>query len=205
MQTYLDEPEVEQPPPIDMSQPARVGLSNATVTWPSTSEAKPSQSDEHQNGTGSSASSTTAKNNDGFILKDVSLNFPNGELSIICGSTGAGKTLLMLSLLGETTILNGQVFCPRQPIADEIDEDGMVQADISEKDWILEHNVAFVSQTGKKDSCGTNMACMRFLTNTENVQHGCKMLVSVTTLYLVFRSTERDTLLFSRLVLLRRT
>ncbi|KAI8576230.1 hypothetical protein K450DRAFT_302879 [Umbelopsis ramanniana AG] len=144
VQTYLDEPEVEQPPPIDVSQPAQVGLSNATITWPSNNVESVSDA---QNGAGSSASSTTAKNSEGFILKDVSIDFPNGKLSIICGSTGAGKTLLMLSLLGETTVLNGQVFCPRQPIADDVDEAGNGDIEIPDEDWILEHSVAFVSQT----------------------------------------------------------
>lgn len=145
----MDEPEVEQPPPIDVSQPAQVGLTNATVTWPSNNVESSSSVSDAQNGAGSSASSTTAKNNEGFILKDVSLDFPNGKLSIICGSTGAGKTLLMLSLLGETTVLNGQVFCPRQPIADDVDEAGNGDIEIPDEDWILEHSVAFVSQTGK--------------------------------------------------------
>lgn len=55
----------------------------------------------------------------------------------------------MLSLLGETTVLNGKVFCPRQPIADDVDEAGNGDVVIPDEDWILEHSVAFVSQTGK--------------------------------------------------------
>jgi ABC-type transport system involved in cytochrome bd biosynthesis fused ATPase/permease subunit len=143
----LDEPEIDSPPPIDMSVPSRIALSNATVTWPSVAENAQKQV-EPQSGVNSSASSTTAKNGEGFILKDIDIEFPNGELSIICGSTGSGKTLLMLSLLGETTILNGEAHCPRQPVADDLDEDGTIQAAIPDKDWILEHSVAYVSQTG---------------------------------------------------------
>ncbi|CAM0141904.1 hypothetical protein VKS41_004394 [Umbelopsis sp. WA50703] len=146
VQTYLDEPEIDSPPPIDMSVPSRIALSNATVTWPSVAENAQKQV-EPQSGVNSSASSTTAKNGEGFILKDIDIEFPNGELSIICGSTGSGKTLLMLSLLGETTILNGEAHCPRQPVADDLDEDGTIQAAIPDKDWILEHSVAYVSQT----------------------------------------------------------
>jgi ABC-type lipoprotein export system ATPase subunit len=33
------------------------------------------------------------------MLVDMTLNFPDGELSLICGKLGSGKTLMLLGLL----------------------------------------------------------------------------------------------------------
>lgn len=41
-----------------------------------------------------------------FELRDVNLEFPVGELSLIAGATGSGKTSIFLALLGgELSIL----------------------------------------------------------------------------------------------------
>lgn len=47
-----------------------------------------------------------------FCLKDLNLTFPVGELSVIGGPVGSGKTSLLLSLLGETRRLSGRTFMP---------------------------------------------------------------------------------------------
>ncbi|KAF9942386.1 hypothetical protein BGZ65_001426 [Modicella reniformis] len=49
-----------------------------------------------------------------FELKDLNLQFPVGELSVITGPTGSGKTSLLLSLLGEINPVKGQAFLPRR-------------------------------------------------------------------------------------------
>ncbi|KAI7889871.1 P-loop containing nucleoside triphosphate hydrolase protein [Mucor mucedo] len=46
-------------------------------------------------------------------VKNLNLNFPIGQLSIVCGPTGSGKTTLLCSLLGETYCLSGQAILPR--------------------------------------------------------------------------------------------
>lgn len=43
----------------------------------------------------------SSQTNSGFYLRDLEVIFPSGKLSVICGSTGSGKTSLILSLLGE--------------------------------------------------------------------------------------------------------
>ena len=50
-----------------------------------------------------------------FILQDLTLSFPPGALSLVCGKLGSGKTLLLLGLLGEADVLAGQLSCPRSP------------------------------------------------------------------------------------------
>ncbi|KAK0555362.1 Transporter of the ATP-binding cassette (ABC) [Tilletia horrida] len=47
-----------------------------------------------------------------FSLKDLNLTFPLGELSIIGGPVGSGKTMMLLSLLGETHQVSGRIFAP---------------------------------------------------------------------------------------------
>lgn len=72
-----------------------------------------------------------------FYLEDITIDFPLEEITLICGSLGSGKTLLLLgklqgeetcdmgflstdetlpaALLGEAELLAGQVICPRSP------------------------------------------------------------------------------------------
>lgn len=47
-----------------------------------------------------------------FCLRDLDVKFPRGELSIIAGSVGSGKTTMLLSLLGETRRLAGRTYMP---------------------------------------------------------------------------------------------
>ena len=49
---------------------------------------------------------------DGFRLGTLDLAFPLGCLSVITGPVGCGKSTLILSLLGETTLFQGKVFMP---------------------------------------------------------------------------------------------
>ncbi|TDL15864.1 hypothetical protein BD410DRAFT_816853 [Rickenella mellea] len=45
--------------------------------------------------------------NVGFELKDLSIIFPEGKLTVVTGPTASGKTALLLALLGEMTLLPG--------------------------------------------------------------------------------------------------
>ncbi|RUS21137.1 P-loop containing nucleoside triphosphate hydrolase protein [Endogone sp. FLAS-F59071] len=74
-----------------------------------------------------------------FALRNIDVQFPLGELSIICGPTGAGKSSLLSALLGEMDIISGRVLLPRNPIsAPKI-------VDIST--GFVKNSVAYVSQT----------------------------------------------------------
>ncbi|KAF9437115.1 hypothetical protein BGZ76_001945 [Entomortierella beljakovae] len=48
-----------------------------------------------------------------FKLQNISADFPVGQLSLIVGPTGSGKTALLLSLLGELDRVEGHVYLPR--------------------------------------------------------------------------------------------
>ncbi|KAJ2730836.1 hypothetical protein IW152_004972 [Coemansia sp. BCRC 34962] len=47
-----------------------------------------------------------------FALRDISLRFPIGGLSIIVGSTGSGKSSLLSALIGEMSLTAGKVAMP---------------------------------------------------------------------------------------------
>ncbi|KAG0292891.1 hypothetical protein BGZ96_003540 [Linnemannia gamsii] len=48
-----------------------------------------------------------------FKLKNLSVDFPVGKLSVIVGPTGSGKSAMLLALLGELDRLEGNHFMPR--------------------------------------------------------------------------------------------
>ncbi|SPO07647.1 related to multidrug transporter (yeast bile transporter) [Cephalotrichum gorgonifer] len=50
-----------------------------------------------------------------FILRDINLSFPRGELSVISGKTGSGKSLLISSIIEEVDLLDGKIFAPTAP------------------------------------------------------------------------------------------
>ncbi|KAL5499202.1 hypothetical protein ACEPAH_1720 [Sanghuangporus vaninii] len=132
IEKYLGTAEVTPAEPLDGTQRPIV-LQSATVTWPqdrlSTESATPS------------AASTPRRK---FSLVDLTLEFPVGEMSLICGKLGSGKTLLLLALLGEADLLAGQISSPRSPPNVMASFTNIVP---SEKDWIVPGVCAYVPQS----------------------------------------------------------
>ncbi|KAF8854593.1 P-loop containing nucleoside triphosphate hydrolase protein [Acephala macrosclerotiorum] len=77
-----------------------------------------------------------------FVLRDLTLQFPNNSLSVILGPTGAGKSLLLAAVLGEVDVLSGSITVPRAPPVSERFNDKATAAD-----WIIPSAIAFVAQT----------------------------------------------------------
>lgn len=105
IEKYLNGAEVSPVAPLD-DQSKIITLQSCTITWPQ------DRSGSNASSLAPSASSTPRHK---FLLMDLTLNFPQGELSLICGKLGSGKTLLLSALLGEADILTGQLMCPRSP------------------------------------------------------------------------------------------
>ena len=113
---YLNTPEKVD----NTTQGDAISFDNATIAWPAD---HPEESDDR------------------YVLRNISLNFPNKELSVISGMTGSGKSLLLASILGESDVLNGTVKVPRAPsLHDRYDHKA------TREDWIIENAIAFVSQ-----------------------------------------------------------
>lgn len=49
-----------------------------------------------------------------FELLDLNVTFPTGKLSVISGPTGAGKSAILLALLGEMDCVRGESFLPKE-------------------------------------------------------------------------------------------
>ncbi|KAF2631314.1 hypothetical protein BU25DRAFT_361406 [Macroventuria anomochaeta] len=49
---------------------------------------------------------------DAFKLMDIDVKFKTGQLNVVVGPTGSGKTSLLMALLGEMTKLKGDVYLP---------------------------------------------------------------------------------------------
>ncbi|KAF8178248.1 multidrug resistance-associated ABC transporter [Pholiota molesta] len=130
IEKYLNSAEVNSVPPLE-EQSKTVAFQSCTATWP------------QDRSTISRAPSAAPTPKQKFLLVDLSLHFPHGELSLICGKLGSGKTLLLLTLLGESDILTGQVLCPRSP-PDSLASFATVK--VSQKDWIIEGVCAYVPQ-----------------------------------------------------------
>lgn len=159
IEDYLNEDEISTctTTGVDSANTAvKIGFESATVCWP-TSDTNNDNEEQNDNN-----SDTTAGDNDNnqqdstFTLKDISVIFPDNQLSLICGGTGSGKTLLMLSLLGETEIKQGTVYCPQSASSYTLDNSTAITSihlSLSDSDhvvppnWILKNAVAYVSQT----------------------------------------------------------
>ena len=113
---YLDGPEKD----LALVEPAEtVAFKDATISWPA-------DSDEVE---------------DLFTLRHVNIEFPNGELSVISGRTGSGKSLLLAAILGEVELLSGQITAPRSPTHEERHDNRA-----NRSNWILPGQKAFVAQ-----------------------------------------------------------
>ena len=116
IQKFLDSPEKEEstvPGP-------KVSFENVTIAWPS---------------------DDVEKEEDHFRLRNVTLSFPNHELSVVSGKTGSGKSLLLASILGETDVLSGTIQVPRAPPPEE-----RYDAQAMPNDWCIDAAIAFVAQ-----------------------------------------------------------
>lgn len=115
IEDYLSSPEIS----ILAKTSETIVFTNATITWPS---------DEDNEG-------------GRFILRSIDLVFPKGELSVISGKTGTGKSLLLSAILGEVNLLDGDIYMPEAP-GRFYRQDGKA----NKGNWILPGAIAYVAQ-----------------------------------------------------------
>ncbi|RXW18905.1 hypothetical protein EST38_g6949 [Candolleomyces aberdarensis] len=132
IERYLNGAEVDPVAPYE-EQSKTIALQSCTVTWPQ---------DRTSSNASSLAPSASSTPRHKFLLMDLSLSFPQGDLSLICGKLGSGKTLLLLALLGEADVLTGQLMCPRSP-PDSLASYAKVGP---EEEWIVDGMCAYVPQ-----------------------------------------------------------
>lgn len=114
--TYLNSPEVAK-----ISKDSdEVSFDNASIAWPADEEM-----DEA----------------DRFVLRNINVTFPKGELSVISGKTGTGKTLMLAAILGEVDLLGGTLYVPRAPSLFDRHDDKA-----NKDNWIIPEAIAYVAQ-----------------------------------------------------------
>ncbi|KAG6030053.1 hypothetical protein E4U41_000213 [Claviceps citrina] len=114
---YLKGPEMKK----TLTEGHEIAFDNATIAWPVDDEVPEEER---------------------FILNKINLSFPAGELSVISGKTGTGKSLLLNALLGESDLIEGTIFVPKTAPPLER-HDGKAHAG----NWILPGAVAYVGQS----------------------------------------------------------
>ncbi|KAM3511633.1 hypothetical protein MY11210_004717 [Beauveria gryllotalpidicola] len=125
---YLSEPERER-----LAVPSDgLRLENATISWDTQNPNSATQAD--------------------FTLSQVSLDFPPNALSIVTGSTGSGKSLLLAALLEEASIRSGRVLRPSpRPVTSKAEVEMIAgsMALVSQPPWIenstIRNNILFGS------------------------------------------------------------
>ncbi|KAJ7186191.1 hypothetical protein C8R46DRAFT_1343242 [Mycena filopes] len=124
---YLEEEEVSAQvsslkkdasiPLLDGAEEEGLGLEHASLRWNRLPEeeaeteadvvASPVSSMDGTTARGDESGSEGGREETRFELRDISVMFPEGKLSVVTGPTASGKTALLMALLGEMTALPG--------------------------------------------------------------------------------------------------
>ena len=146
IEQFLDEEETEKYRQLryakrDHLQANRIGLSNATLTW------------------GSSASEHARAGAEGFRLINMDVDFQIGKLNVIAGPTGAGKSSLLMALLGEMKLASGEVYIPGGSVRQDLRPDtetGLTEsvAYCAQQAWLVnatvKDNILFASDYSRQ-------------------------------------------------------
>ncbi|KAB5584838.1 P-loop containing nucleoside triphosphate hydrolase protein [Coniochaeta sp. 2T2.1] len=116
IEIYLNSPEVA----TVTKHADEVTFDKATIAWPADDEIEDSER---------------------FVLRDINVAFPQGELSVISGKTGTGKSLMLAAILGEVDVLGGNLYVPRVPSLEERHDSKANRAN-----WIIPGAIAYVAQ-----------------------------------------------------------
>ncbi|KAH7920819.1 P-loop containing nucleoside triphosphate hydrolase protein [Leucogyrophana mollusca] len=144
IETYLNEDEVtaqvsslkRAPAPTD-SNAADQGLAieNGTFKWNEVLEEKKTKDGNAKATTNTSdetavdfesVTAVSEVEDHRFELRDISVRFPEGELSVITGPTASGKTALLMALLGEMTIMSGKLVMSKN--TSKVDGNGLMHS-----------------------------------------------------------------------------
>ena len=103
--------------------PTKIAFERATLRWntgaqpeASTNGESATNSNSTQPTEGAETSSTAVSTEEVFELSNVNVEFPLGKLSVVTGPTGAGKTAMLIGLLGEMDLVEGKTFLPKYPM-----------------------------------------------------------------------------------------
>ncbi|KAH0016775.1 bile acid-transporting ATPase, partial [Aureobasidium melanogenum] len=149
IEEYLNEPETDkykqlQDKDFDEDGNHVIGFENATFSWGGGTEA------------------------DDFKMIDLNMRFRIGQLNVIVGPTGSGKTSLLMALLGEMSLLDGHVYLPGGQSREDLNIDpdtGLVEsvAYCAQQAWLvngtIKENIVFASPWNPRRYKDVIVAC----------------------------------------------
>ncbi|KAH8650664.1 putative multidrug resistance protein [Tricladium varicosporioides] len=132
---FLEEQEIRNYIQVSRSDPTFFGLEDATLTFP-TSQYTSDIEDE-------SIPVPEIPSFQLFQLQNLQIEFQRGELNVIYGPSGSGKSAILLALLGEMNLVRGQVFIPHKEAELQSSSNGPSQtiAYCPQKAWILNRSI----------------------------------------------------------------
>eukprot|EP00633_Aureoumbra_lagunensis_P005483 CAMPEP_0197308826 /NCGR_PEP_ID=MMETSP0891-20130614/7350_1 /TAXON_ID=44058 ORGANISM="Aureoumbra lagunensis, Strain CCMP1510" /NCGR_SAMPLE_ID=MMETSP0891 /ASSEMBLY_ACC=CAM_ASM_000534 /LENGTH=1424 /DNA_ID=CAMNT_0042793557 /DNA_START=180 /DNA_END=4454 /DNA_ORIENTATION=+ len=99
-----------QPPNTANAVPnGRIIALNADIDWPAHGGSTPKTKKNHSHDEQQHNPLLVEMHSDRALLRNLNFDLGPGTLTICCGETGTGKTGLVLSLLGETSIIQGSL------------------------------------------------------------------------------------------------
>lgn len=116
IQDFLDAPERE----VHITAGDTISFQGTTIAWPTDDP----EQEETQ-----------------FKLRNLNIDFPRKELSVVSGRTGSGKSLLLASIIGEAEVLEGILTVPKAPVPED-----RYDSAANKSNWYIDSSVAFVSQ-----------------------------------------------------------
>ncbi|OAA56408.1 ABC transporter, transmembrane domain, type 1 [Cordyceps fumosorosea ARSEF 2679] len=123
LDAFLQEPELLP----TITHGSGVAFQDATIAWPCDRDDDDDDDDDGET----------------FTLSGLSAEFPEGQLSVITGKSGTGKTLLLQALIGEAELLGGRIVMPTAPPKPLPPWNCSSSEDV----WVVPGTVAYVAQT----------------------------------------------------------
>ena len=151
IEEFLNEPETEKYKQLrkietDEDGEPTVGFDTATFSWGTTGDSE----------------------NEAFRLMDMDVKFKLDQLNIVSGPTGSGKTSMLMALLGEMTLVHGQVHLPGGRSREDLklnSETGLIEsvAYCAQQAWLanatIKENILFASPFDAKRYKDVIVAC----------------------------------------------
>ncbi|OQO01114.1 hypothetical protein B0A48_13357 [Cryoendolithus antarcticus] len=148
VEEYLNEPETDkyrqlQYDEVDEEGAPVIGFDNGTFSW-------------------------GVAESDDFKMMDLDLRFKIGQLNVVIGPTGSGKTSLLMALLGEMTLLEGTVYLPGGKSREDMKPDpetGLTEsvAYCAQQAWLvngtIKENITFASPWDARRYKNVIVAC----------------------------------------------
>ena len=148
VEEYLNEPETDKYNQLDTREldedgETMLGFDRGTFSWGS-------------------------KESEDFKMIDLDMRFKVGQMNVIIGPTGSGKTSLLMALLGEMTLLEGSVYLPGGKSREDLRPDpetGMTEsvAYCAQQAWLvngsIKENIVFASSWDARRYKNVIVAC----------------------------------------------